>query len=478
MAISSQGIGSGLDVNSIVTQLVAIEKQPLTQLKSKASTIQTQLSTFGTFKSQASSLGDAAATLALSSGWNLQSAVSSNTSAVAVSLSGTATAASLSVEVEQLAQAQSSASAGVSAGSAIGATGIITIQLGSWSGTPTAQTFTAGTSSAVDVSIDSADTTSQIAAKINAANAGVTATVLRDGVNERLVLRSTSTGATSGFSVTTSGDPGVGQFAMNDAGGPVDPTNASPVSGMSLNQLAVDAKVKINGVGVSASSNKLTDIVPGINLQISQTTSAPVAINVSDDLAAIQKNVQTFIDAYNALNSTIATSTKYDATTKTGGPLQGDFTTLGVQSTLRSVLGSTSSGSTFSRLSDAGIERQTDGSLKLNTTKFTTALADLTNLKSLFTTDNGNAATNGFGIKVRDVARSFVAFDGRISTKTTSLQDALSRNSKDQSKVNDRAATVEANLRKQYAALDTEMAKWTGLSSYVTSQIAQWNKTS
>jgi flagellar hook-associated protein 2 len=129
-------------------------------------------------------------------------------------------------------------------------------------------------------------------------------------------------------------------------------------------------------------------------------------------------------------------------------------------------------------LSDAGIERQTDGSLKLNTTKFTTALADLTNLKSLFTTDNGNAATNGFGIKVRDVARSFVAFDGRISTKTTSLQDALSRNSKDQSKVNDRAATVEANLRKQYAALDTEMAKWTGLSSYVTSQIAQWNKTS
>ncbi len=478
MAISSQGIGSGLDVNSIVTQLIAIEKQPLTQLKSKATTLQTQLSLFGTFKSQSSALGDAAATLALASGWGIQKASSSNATAVGVSLSGTATAASLSVEVERLAQAQASASAGVLAGSVIGAAGTITIQLGNWSGTSTAQTFAAGAAASVDVAIAATDTSSQIATKINAANAGVTATVLRDGVNERLVLKSSTTGADSGFSVVTSGDVGLSQFAINDSGGPVDPTNLTPASGMALNQLALDAKVKINGVAVSASSNKLTDIVPGVTLQLTQTTTSPVAITVEDDLAAIQKNVQTFVDAYNALNTTIANATKYDAGTNTGGPLQGDFTTLGVQSALRSVMGSTSTGSTFTRLSDVGIERQTDGSLKLNTSKFTAALADLPNLKSLFTADNNNTATNGFGIKVRDFARGLVSFDGRVSTKSTSLQDALKRNSKDQDKVNERATRVEANLRRQYAALDTEMAKWTGLNSYVSSQIAQWNKTS
>jgi flagellar hook-associated protein 2 len=306
----------------------------------------------------------------------------------------------------------------------------------------------------------------------------VTATVLRDGVNERLVLKSSTTGANAGFSVVTSGDAGLSQFAINDSGGPVDPTNLTPASGMALNQLALDAKVKINGVAVSASSNKLTDIVPGVTLQLTQTTTSPVAITVEDDLAAIQKNVQTFVDAYNALNTTIANATKYDAGTNTGGPLQGDFTTLGVQSALRSVMGSTSTGSTFTRLSDVGIERQTDGSLKLNTSKFTAALADLPNLKSLFTADNNNTATNGFGIKVRDFARGLVSFDGRVSTKSTSLQDALKRNSKDQDKVNERATRVEANLRRQYAALDTELAKWTGLNSYVSSQIAQWNKTS
>jgi flagellar hook-associated protein 2 len=384
----------------------------------------------------------------------------------------------LSVEVERLAQAQASASAGVLAGSVIGAAGTITIQLGNWSGTSTAQTFAAGAAASVDVAIAATDTSSQIATKINAANAGVTATVLRDGVNERLVLKSSTTGADSGFSVVTSGDAGLSQFAINDSGGPVDPTNLTPASGMALNQLALDAKVKINGVAVSASSNKLTDIVPGVTLQLTQTTTSPVAITVEDDLAAIQKNVQTFVDAYNALNTTIANATKYDAGTNTGGPLQGDFTTLGVQSALRSVMGSTSTGSTFTRLSDVGIERQTDGSLKLNTSKFTAALADLPNLKSLFTADNNNTATNGFGIKVRDFARGLVSFDGRVSTKSTSLQDALKRNSKDQDKVNERATRVEANLRRQYAALDTEMAKWTGLNSYVSSQIAQWNKTS
>ena len=479
MAISSQGIGSGLDVNSIVTQLVAIEKQPLTQLKSKATTLQTQLSLYGTFKSQASALADAAATLALNSGWNIQKASSSNPSAVAVSLSGAATAASLSVEVERLAQAQSSASAGVLAGSAIGAAGTITIQLGTWSGTSTAQSFSAGSATAVGVSVAATDTTTQIAAKINAANAGVTATVLRDGLNERLVLKASSTGAASGFSVATSGDAGLEQFALNDSAGPVDPTNTAPSSGMVLSQLPLDAKVKINGVSVAASSNKLTDIVPGMSLQLTQTTTSPVAITVEDDLTAIQKNVQTFIDAYNALNSTIASATKYDAATKTGGPLQGDFTTLGLQSALRSVLGSSSStGGAFARLSDVGIERQTDGSLKLNTTKFTAALADLPNLKKLFTTDNNDAGTNGFGLKVRDVARQLVAYDGRVSTKATSLQNALNRNSKDQDRVNERATQVEANLRKQYTALDTQMAKWTSLGTYMTSQVAQWNKSS
>jgi flagellar hook-associated protein 2 len=142
------------------------------------------------------------------------------------------------------------------------------------------------------------------------------------------------------------------------------------------------------------------------------------------------------------------------------------------------MMASSSLGSTFSRLSDIGLERQTDGSLKVNSTKLTSALGNLDNMKKLFSTDNGDAATNGFGLKVRDFTRGLLAIDGRVSNKSTAIQGALSRNSKSQDAVTERAARVEADLRRQYSALDTKMAEINGLNSYVSSQIAQWNKSS
>jgi flagellar hook-associated protein 2 len=220
----------------------------------------------------------------------------------------------------------------------------------------------------------------------------------------------------------------------------------------------------------------MVDIVPGVTLQLNQVTTAPAEITIEPDLDVVQKNIQSFVDAYNALNTTIADATKYNAATKTGGPLQGDATTLGLQTALRSMLGSSSVGSTLSRLSDAGIERQTDGSLKINTTKLTTVQQDLPNLKNLFATNNSDALTNGFGLKVRDFARSMVAFDGQVTGKSAALQATITRNSKDQDRVNERASRVEAQLYKQYSALDAQMAQLNGLNSFVTAQLAVWNK--
>lgn len=463
MALSSAGVGSGLDVKSIVTQLVAIEKQPLQALKTQATKIQTQLSLYGTVKSQVSALGDAAAVLAGASGWNVQKATSSNATAVGVSAGSGAVPTVLSVDVLQLARAQSAASVGFTAGLAVGATGTLNIEAGSWSSAAT-PVFTPGTN--VPISIVAGDTIADIAGKINSASAGVTATVLRDGANERLVIRSASTGVAAGFRLNTPADAGLAAFGF---------TNPSDGVGF-VGQTALDAKVKINGVDITSATNKMVNVTPGVTLQLNQVTTAPAEITIANDLDVVQKNIQSFVDAYNALNTTIADATKYVAATKTGGPLQGDATTLGLQSAIRSMLGSSSVGSIFARLSDVGIERQTDGSLKINSTKLTSAQQDLTNLKNLFTADNANPLTNGFGLKVRDFARAMVAFDGRITSKSAALQASITRNSKDQDRVNDRASRVEAQLYKQYSALDAQMAEMSGLSSFVTAQLAVWNK--
>ncbi len=469
MAISAAGVGSGLDVNSIVTQLVAIERQPLQQLQTKASTFQSQLSLYGKIKSQASALGDAAALLGGAAGWNTQKASSSNSAAVSVSVSAGAASTSLAVNVQQLARAQSAASVGIPAGTAAGVAGTLTLQLGKWSGT----SFASGSAPSVDVAISATDSVATIASKINAVNAGVTATVLKDGTNERLVVRSNTSGEDSGFQIAASGDPGLSMFGFNDTVA----TSAS-ASGMFRSQAAQNAQVEINGVAIESATNKLTDVVPGVTLQLSQTTAEPVEVGIENDSDAIKKNIQSFVDTYNALSTTLSDATKYDAASRRGGLLQGDATTVGLQNALRSMLGSGSVGSTFSRLSDIGLERQTDGTLKVNSTKLDVAMGTLEELKKLFTTDNGNAATNGFGLKVRDFARGLVAVDGLVSNKSTALQGSIKRNSDDQDRVNDRASRVETQLRRQYTALDAQMAQLNGLNSYVTAQLAQWNKSS
>jgi len=468
MTISSTGVGSGLDVKSIVSQLVAIERQPLKALQTTASKYQTQLSVYGTIKSQVATLGDAAGVLAASSGWSAQKAASSNAAAVAVAAGSSAVASSMSVTVQQLAQAQAVTSVGVTAGSAVGATGSLSIQLGTWTGA----SFAPGVSAATSVTVSATDTVATIAAAINAANAGVTASVLNDGTNDRLVMRSTSTGLAAGFSVTPTG----GNAALN-AYGFTDSTLTTPsASGMFMGQSGLDANLKVNGVALTSASNNMSNVMPGVSLQLLQTTATAVDITVTQDTDVVQKNIQSFVDAYNALNQTISDATKYNAATKTGGPLQGDSTTLGLQSALRSLLGSSSTGSSFTNLSQVGLERQTDGSLKINTTKLGAAKLDMANLQKLFTTDNASASTNGFGLKVRDFAHGMIAFDGGVTNKSSAIQGAITRNTADQDKVNERATRVEAQLLRQYSALDTQMAQWNGLSSYMTSQIAQWNK--
>jgi flagellar hook-associated protein 2 len=467
--ISSPGIGSGLDVQSIVSQLVALEKAPLNQLKTQATSIQSRISAYGTITSQITALSDAANKLGTSAGWNSVLATSSNASAVGVTAASGAPATSLTMEVQQLAKAQSAASSAVATGSAVGA-GTMTIELGSWS----AGSFTAGTDTPVSITInDGEDTLAEIAAKINNADAGVSATVLKDASGERLLMRSKDTGAENGFRVTVADADG----NNTDASG-LSRLAFDGVNGMGQTQAGQNAMATINGVAIETASNRLTDTLPGLTLQLSQVTSAPVEIDVSADVAAVRANIQSFVDAYNTLNSNLASVTRYDAGSKTAGALQGDSTASGLQNAIRSMMRSVTASSPFTRLSDVGIELQTGGKLAIDTEKLDTSLSDLKGLKDLFAVDTGSATTQGFGRKVKDFADGLLQTDGMLGNKTTALQASLKRNSLEQEKVNDRAARAETRYLAQYNAMDTAVAKLNSLNTFVTQQISLWNSSS
>jgi flagellar hook-associated protein 2 len=476
--ISSTGIGSGLDVNSIVSQLVALEKTPLKTLALKATNTQNQISAFGEIQSQFAALTDVASRISVASTWGARNASSSNTSAATITATGTANATSFSLDVDQLARSQSGSSAAVAPGTMPGA-GTLTLQLGTWSAGGAA--FTPGAAASVNVTVLATDTISAIASKINSANAGVVATVFNDGTNERLLLQSKSTGAASGYRVQSA------DAAL--AGLVFDPQN-KPGIGMAAAGIPVqygqDAKARINGLAVTSATNTLTDNIPGVTIKLVATTTtgyglpgevkSPLTMAISEDVTPAVKNVSDFVTAYNKLNKSLTDLTKYDAATKTAGLFQGDSSVVGLQNILRNMLGSASLGASSQRLSDVGLERQLDGSLIINTAKLSAAANNGTTLQQLFTNDNKDPLTNGFALKFRDLGRGVAASGGSVKNKAEALQKNLDNNTKEQTKVNDRAALFETRLRKQYSALDAQMAQLNALNAYVTQQVATWNK--
>ena len=491
--IQSLGIGSGLDVNSIISKLVDLEKQPLTTLQAKATFVQAKISDFGQIQSQFSALNDAVSGMTSPDAWSARTASSSNTGAATISATSTAQATSFSLDVDALAQVQSVSSGTLTAGAAVGA-GTLTVSLGSWSG-GTAFTPTAG-SSPVQITIGGTDNISAIAAKINAANAGVTATAFNDGTNDRLLIRSNATGVASGFRIqaidadgTNTNDAGLSRLAF-------DPATLNPATSTTFGmagagipvQFGQDAKARINGLAVTSSSNTLSNNIPGVTINLQATTTTgygtgsevktPIAMSVSNDTSQAVKNVQSLVTAYNTLSQTLSSMTAYDAGTQTAGPFQGDSVIVGLQSALRSMLGSVSNtGGVYQRLSDVGVSFQRDGTLAIDSVKLGAAANNGVALQQLFTTNNNNPLTNGFAVKFAAFAQGAMdSTSGMLTNEAGALQKQLANNSKEQAKVNQRVTDVQTQLQKQYSALDAQMGSLSALSAYVTQQVALWNK--
>jgi flagellar hook-associated protein 2 len=474
--ISSAGIGSGLDVNSIITQLVAIERQPVTALQTKATKIQTQISEFGKQKSALATLRDAASKLTSSDFWGQTTGASSNTAAVNITTTTGAVAGNYTVEVSSLASAQSTATGVFAASTTPPGAGTLHIELGTWGAGQTSFTPKTG-ATAVDITVEATDTLAQVRDKINGANAGVTAIVLTDASGSRLMMRSTATGTENAFRTSVVDADGTNGNATGLSALAYDPSTAGSTV-MTRPQIAANAVATLNGLPISSASNTLTNVMDGVTLKLSGVTSGPVDVSVVQDNETLKKQLQAFADAYNAVQTLITTQTKYDAATKTGGPLQGDGAAVGLQRQLRNLAGAASgASSTFARLADAGLGTDATGQMVLSASKLDNALANPTELKKLFANaDTLVPSNNGLGRQIRVLADSFLSIDGSLSSRAEGLRQRLDSNKSQQSKLEDRIAQTEKRLRAQYTALDTQMATLNGLSSYVTQQIAQYNK--
>ena len=466
--ISSPGIGSGLDVQSIISQLMTIERAPKDKLAAEATKTQTQVSEVGKITSAMSKLRDLASKLSSSTFWKQTSATSSN-AAVSVTSSSSALASSYAVSVSQLAQSQSLVgSTTFSSPTAFVGTGTLTLDMGAWNAAKTV--FTPTTPAATtSLTIEATDTVETLRDKINSAGLGVSASILTDSTGSRLVMRSKETGAANGFAVSVAG-------ATGNLGSLSYPASGAKVA--TLNTAGSDAAATINGLPITSTTNTLANVLDGVSLTLNAVTASDVTVNVASDTETIKKTLTDFAAAYSDIVKTVMNDTKYDATTKKAGPLQGDSAIVGVVSRMRAVLGASSGASSvFSRLSDVGFEQQRDGSLTVNSTRLSNALSNLTQLKAAFSNVNASDSTqDGFAKRFKDLADSLLNTGGTLTSRSDGLNEKLRRNQKSQEAIDQRLVQTQKRLEAQYGALDTKLGASNGLSNYVSQQITLWNK--
>lgn len=453
MSISSIGIGSGLDVESIVTQMVDLEKRSIKTLEVKAEFIQSKISTYGQIKSLTDDLNAAVRDLSLDRTWNTVKIASSNTSAVNATMTGVAQAGSYNIDVINLAKSQTSVTGSLAADAKMNASG--------------AMTFTVGGQD-IEVAVTANDTLSSVAEKINA-NGSLSKSVIASVITasdgtQQLMLRARETGVANAFTVNVS-PTGQGNLS-----------SLMPLAG--VGQAAADAKIKLNGVEIVSSSNTFAQTVPGLSITVSEEGKSAL-LNLTQDKDAVQASIQKFVDAYNALNEMLSSSTKYDQETDVAGVLQGDSSTVSLQNSLRMMTQTIAGNATgaFSRLSDVGIQMLQGGKLSMDTTKLATAMGSMEDLKSLFAAKANNLGQGGgVAVTFKSFTDSLLAWEGGLNAKTDSLESQLKRNATEQDRVNDRADTLEKRLRSQYSALDVKMASLNSLSSYVEQMVTTWNK--
>jgi len=377
MALSSPGIGSNLDVNSIITQLMALEGRAVTALDTKEASYQAKLTAYGSLKGALSSFQSAVQALSTPAKFTASKASVADATVLSASAGSSAAAGSYGIEVTALAQAQKlkTGSTFAAASSTLGS-GSLTIQFGTYS----AGTFTANPAKDSKTITVSAGQNSLAGVRdaINAANAGVSASIVNDGSGNRLVISSKDSGSANALRIT----------ATDDDGNHIDNAGLSQLiydastggnSNLAQTQVAQNATAIIDGITVSKASNTVTDVIEGVTLTLLKTNSgSPTTLTVARDTASVKSAVESFVKAYNDASKVLKDLSAYDAATKKGAILQGDSTVRTIQSQLRSVLNTalTTAGGGLTTLSEIGVNFQKNGTLALNSAKLQAVMDD------------------------------------------------------------------------------------------------------
>jgi flagellar hook-associated protein 2 len=450
---SIQASGINLDVRGLVSQLVAAERlKDDTRISRQETALTVQLSGVSTLKGALSTFQGSLTTLKTQSTFTVRTASVSDETYLKATAGTSAAPGSYDVEVVALAQSHQLASQAFAGGvqEVIG-TGTLTLTVN-------------GTSHNIVID-DENNTLAGIRSAINSLSAqtGVQATVINGATGAKLVLTSTKTGAENAMTIAASG---------GDGG--LDVLTYDPQGTMNLTEIraAQDAHIIIAGTDIYSKTNSVTDAIEGLTLDLKAAMTTPgttVKVNVTADNAAVQRNVEAFVTAFNKLQETFVSLRSTDPAKKTTGPLFGDSLLRQVEDQIRALIGNPVTGipGDYTSLASLGITRGLDGKLSLDSTKFNTALNSGPDVVY-----NVFGSTNGIAARLSTYLDAQLATGASFDFRTTNIEKSLANITKQKEALDLRMAAISARYLKQFTALDSMLTSMQQTSTYLTQQLA------
>ncbi|WP_122581781.1 flagellar filament capping protein FliD [Pseudomonas viridiflava] len=474
---STVGVGSGLNIGDIVKGLAAAEKAPKqTQIDKQTSTTSASLSGVGQLSSALAAFQKTMDTLNSTTtlAFNGFAATSADEKVVKATAGNNAVNGSYAIGITKLATPSKVATAALTAAQT--------------SAIPSGTLKITQNGVAQEVSIDQGSTLEQARDKINSTlqGKGITANIINDSNGARLVFSSTVTGKGSDISVDGSsglemfnidGTKKMSETATTDSNGKVI-GGAGAISG-----LAGDAEFTVDGLSLTSPTNKVSGAISGITFDLVAPSAqgATTTVTVATNTDGLKASLQSFVDSYNTLVKLVATLTKGSTGKDASGkdvfvpaPLTGDATPRSLLAVIRTQIATSTSTSSLGSLAQLGIQtQQSDGTLSLDSAKFTAALSDKkmgSQIQALFTGEGGLLSRLDKAVKpYNDPAK------GILPAKTTSLTAMQKQLTKDQADLDRRIDTLTANLTKKYNAMDLVVGQLKATASSITSIFAAMN---
>ena len=453
MAISSVGVGSGLPLDQLLSDIRKSENQPLVLIQQRQVLSEARLSGYGIIKGALTDLQKASQALTKTEKYGALKGTSSH-EAIGVKVEKNAVAGSYTLTDISLATQQSLTLTGqASRTDAIGTGGQLTIELHNGKD---------------PVTIDlGADTSLQGVMKAINANPdlGVQATLINDGSDSpyRLMLTTADTGTDASIKeIKVTGNDDLNAVLAYDASG--------ATANYQETATATNANATINGIPVTSQSNSFKDVIEGVtfDLKTLPANGEAVKINVTRDDSVAINAVKDFVKSYNSLLDTIKAQTSFDVANEKSSALTGDSLVRRVENQVRSALNSASGVGDIHTLADLGIKSDyKTGKLEIDEEKLTEAvrdhLGDVTEFLS---------GANGIGKKVDTVANEYIKSNGFIQNATDGLNRTIKDLEKQYQATSDRIENKMENYRRQFSQLDVMMNQMSGISNYLTQQLS------